>query len=91
MHAHRRRHPCCRRCRQEFELPGIGNIGGFSGDRKGSEFFFSFASFVEPGATYLVDVAQDDPKPVLFRATQLKVPHAPIDYEVKQVCAQQME
>jgi hypothetical protein len=29
---------------QEFELPGIGSIGGFSGDRKSSEFFFSFTS-----------------------------------------------
>jgi hypothetical protein len=29
---------------QEFELPGIGSIAGFSGDRKSSEFFFSFTS-----------------------------------------------
>lgn len=70
---------------QEFELPGIGSIGGFSGDRKSSEFFFSFTSFVEPGATYRVDLAAASPGPELFRATQLKVPHNPADYEVKQV------
>jgi hypothetical protein len=29
---------------QDFELPGIGSVGGFSGSRKSSEFFFSFTS-----------------------------------------------
>lgn len=29
---------------QEFELPGIGSIGGFSGTRKSKEMFFSFTS-----------------------------------------------
>jgi hypothetical protein len=29
---------------QEFQLPGIGSIGGFSGSRKGTEFFYSFQS-----------------------------------------------
>lgn len=29
---------------REFALPGIGSIGGFSGTRKGTEFFYSFQS-----------------------------------------------
>ena len=29
---------------QEFELPGIGSVGGFSGTRKSKEMFFSFTS-----------------------------------------------
>lgn len=29
---------------QEFELPGLGSVGGFSGNRKSKEFFFSFTS-----------------------------------------------
>lgn len=34
----------CLAALQEFELPGIGSIAGFSGNRKGSEFFFNFTS-----------------------------------------------
>lgn len=29
---------------QEFALPGIGSVGGFSGTRKSKEMFFSFTS-----------------------------------------------
>eukprot|EP00879_Flechtneria_rotunda_P018448 GHRR01019352.1.p1 GENE.GHRR01019352.1~~GHRR01019352.1.p1 ORF type:complete len:520 (+),score=168.42 GHRR01019352.1:95-1654(+) len=72
---------------QEFQLPGIGSVGGFSGNRKSREFFFSFTSFVEPGSTYRVDLDASNPCPELFRATQLKVQHNPVDYEVKQVSA----
>lgn len=31
-------------CLQEFEMPGIGSVGGFSGTRKNKEMFFSFTS-----------------------------------------------
>lgn len=44
--------------RREFALPGVGSVTGFSGERKYSELFFSFQSFVEPGATYRVDLDQ---------------------------------
>lgn len=70
---------------QEFELPGIGSVGGFSGTRKSKEMFFSFTSFTEPGSTYRVDMAAASPTPELHRQTQLKVPHNPADYETKQV------
>ncbi len=29
---------------RELPLPGLGSVGGFSGDRKGTEFFFSYTS-----------------------------------------------
>jgi hypothetical protein len=29
---------------QEFAMPGIGSVGGFSGTRKSKEMFFSFTS-----------------------------------------------
>jgi hypothetical protein len=39
-----------------------------------------------PGATYRVDLSSPaTQEPVLFRRTQLKVPHDPADYETKQV------
>ncbi|KIZ07661.1 prolyl endopeptidase [Monoraphidium neglectum] len=71
----------------DFALPGIGSIGGFSGSRKGTEFFFSFQSFVEPGATYRGDASEPEAQPALFRATKLSVEHDPSDYEVKQLFA----
>ncbi|KAG2492766.1 hypothetical protein HYH03_008931 [Edaphochlamys debaryana] len=69
------------------ELPlGVGSVGSMSGDRKGTEFFYSFTSFVEPGATYRLDTAAGSPtEPALFRRTELKVPHNPDDFETKQV------
>jgi hypothetical protein len=42
--------------------------------------------FVEPGATYRVDLTSPQPHPELFRATRLKVPHDPAGFETKQVC-----
>lgn len=41
--------------------------------------------FTEPGATYRMDLAADQPQPELFRQTELSVPHNPADYETKQV------
>lgn len=37
---------------RDVPLPGIGSITSFGGRREDSEFFFSFSSFTEPGATY---------------------------------------
>eukprot|EP00200_Dunaliella_tertiolecta_P005806 CAMPEP_0202339224 /NCGR_PEP_ID=MMETSP1126-20121109/1180_1 /ASSEMBLY_ACC=CAM_ASM_000457 /TAXON_ID=3047 /ORGANISM="Dunaliella tertiolecta, Strain CCMP1320" /LENGTH=800 /DNA_ID=CAMNT_0048929749 /DNA_START=75 /DNA_END=2477 /DNA_ORIENTATION=+ len=73
---------------QEFELESVGSVTGVSGQRKESEFFFSFTSFVEPGATYRVDLSAPTGTkhvPTLFKRTELKVPHNPADYETKQV------
>ncbi|GFR49589.1 hypothetical protein Agub_g11655, partial [Astrephomene gubernaculifera] len=71
---------------RELPLPGVGSVGSMSGDRKGSELFFSFTSFVEPGAIYRLDTAPGcPPEPALFRRTQLSVPHDPAEFVTKQV------
>ena len=38
--------------RKELELPGPGSIGGFSGNHRHSDMFFTFTGFTEPGATF---------------------------------------
>lgn len=38
--------------RKDLPLPGVGSIGGFSGNYKHSEMLFTFVGFTEPGATY---------------------------------------
>ncbi len=58
-----------------------------AGDRKSHEGFFSFTSFVEPGATYRLDLSSPGAEPALFRRTELSVPHNPQDYVTKQVRA----
>jgi prolyl oligopeptidase len=42
---------------RELELPGIGSVGGFGGQRKDKETYYSFTSFTEPGAIYRYDLA----------------------------------
>jgi hypothetical protein len=53
--------------KQAFQLPGLGSVGGVSGDRKFSEAFFSYSSFTDPGSSYRVDVAEQGCAPELFR------------------------
>ncbi|KAG7670094.1 putative Prolyl endopeptidase [Nannochloris sp. 'desiccata'] len=67
---------------KELQLPGIGSVGGFSGSRKFSEFFFSFTGFTEPGAQYRVE-DPENPTPVLFRRVSVKF--QPEEFETKQV------
>lgn len=70
---------------RELPVPGVGSISGFTGDRKGTEFFFSFQSFADPGTTYRVDLAETDAAPHIFRRTELKVPHSSDEYQTTQV------
>lgn len=57
---------------EELELPGLGAVQSFSGRRKDSEFFFSFTSLVEPGATYRVDVSSGRAETSLFRRVEIE-------------------
>lgn len=63
-------------------LPSLGDVSSVSGTRKSPELFFSFTSFVEPGATYRIKDAGDQSQaaPLLFRATKLSVDHDPADF-----------
>lgn len=49
-----------------------------------TEWFFSFTSFVEPGAIYRVDAAAADPAPALFRRIAT-AGFSPDDFVTKQV------
>lgn len=40
---------------QELALPGIGNIGGISGDKKRTDAYFSYTSYITPTTIYKLD------------------------------------
>jgi len=41
---------------RELTLPGIGSVGGFGGDQKDTETFFSFTSYTTPATSYRLDL-----------------------------------
>jgi prolyl oligopeptidase len=66
---------------KEVELPTIGTIGGFSGDREDSEAFYAFTSFLYPTTIFRYDFKSG--KSTVFKAP--KVDFDPDLYETKQV------
>jgi prolyl oligopeptidase len=52
----------------EIQLPGIGSAGGFGGERKDKEFFYTFSSFSTPPAIYRYDIEKGES--TLFRKTK---------------------
>ena len=66
---------------REVSLPGIGSIGGFSGQWGSQEAFYSYTSFVVPTTIYRYDLA----KGAQQVWSQLKVPVDAAKIEVKQV------
>ena len=65
----------------EILLPGLGTAGGFSGKRKDTETFYSYASFIEPPTIYRYDFKAGQSS-VLFRP---KVDFKSDDYTTEQV------
>ncbi len=65
----------------ELTLPGIGTVGGFTGERTDRETFFSFSGYTTPTTVYRYDL--DSGKTEVFRRPQ--VAFNPADYETKQV------
>lgn len=66
---------------KEVELPTIGTIGGFSGEREDSEAFYSFTSFLYPTTIFRYDFKTG-------KSTVFKAPDVDFDpdlYETKQV------
>ncbi|XP_063702062.1 prolyl endopeptidase isoform X2 [Culicoides brevitarsis] len=55
----------------KFDIP-IGTIMGFSGEKKYSEVFYHFVSFLTPGVIYKFDFAKPNEKPTLFREVKLE-------------------
>ncbi len=44
---------------REWELPGLGSVGGFHGLRDTDETFFSFTNYITPPSIYRVDLSND--------------------------------
>jgi prolyl oligopeptidase len=66
---------------REIELPGLGTVAGFDGDRKSKDTFYSFTSYSRPTTIYRFDLATG--KSNLYRAPE--VPFDPSSFETKQV------
>jgi len=41
---------------REVELPGVGSVGGFDGEKEDKELYFLFTNYNTPGSTYKYDV-----------------------------------
>lgn len=55
----------------EFELPGVGSVGGFGGRQDAKETFYSFTNYVTPGAIYRVDLT--DGSQSLWRQSEIAI------------------
>ncbi|QCR24169.1 prolyl oligopeptidase family protein [Pontibacter sp. SGAir0037] len=55
----------------KVELPAIGTVGGFSGEKEDKEVFFTFTSFTYPATIYRYDVPNN--KVTLFRKAEVNV------------------
>ncbi len=64
----------------QISLPGIGTVGGVSGDQDANEAFFAFTSFATPTTIYRYDVASGAMTPW----AQPKVDFDPGQYDVTQ-------
>lgn len=65
----------------EVELPGIGSLGGFSGEKKDPLAFYSFTSFTYPSTIFKYDVNNN--KSEVYKKPEIDF--NPEDYETKQV------
>jgi prolyl oligopeptidase len=56
---------------RSIKLPGIGTAGGFGGEKKDKEFFYTYSSFSTPPSIFRYDV--NTGQSVLFRKTEIKL------------------
>lgn len=66
---------------REIELPGIGTVGGFSGEKDENTAYYSFTSFTQPATVYRYDI-ENNKRSVWF-SPELKFD--PAQFEVKQI------
>lgn len=65
----------------QIELPGIGSISGFSGDKESNTAFYSFTSFIYPAMAFKYDIKNN--KTEVFRESEIDID---IDqFETKQI------
>ncbi|XP_043542964.1 prolyl endopeptidase-like [Chiloscyllium plagiosum] len=62
----------------------VGSIVGYSGQKKDTEIFYQFTSFLTPGIIYYCDLTQDDLEPHVFREVTVKG-FDPADYQTVQL------
>ncbi|XP_069743567.1 prolyl endopeptidase-like, partial [Narcine bancroftii] len=62
----------------------VGSIVGYSGQKKDSEIFYQFTSFLTPGIIYHCDLTQDKLEPRVFRELTVKG-FNPSDYQTVQI------
>jgi prolyl oligopeptidase len=67
---------------RELALPGLGTVEGFTGRRKDSETFYSFATYTSPGTIYRYDL--ETGQSTVFRRPEIRG-FDPNQYETKQV------
>ncbi len=65
----------------DLDLPGIGSVGGLSGDKKDNEAFFTFTSYTYPSTIFSYDVDKNESS--VFKTSG--VDFDPTKYETKQV------
>ena len=66
---------------RSIQLPGLGYINGFEGEKEDSEVYYTYTSFTEPGTTYHYNIKTGES--TLYRKT--KVNFDTNAYETKQV------
>lgn len=66
---------------REIKLPGIGSAGGFGGDIKSKEFFYTYSSFSYPPTIFRYNITTG--QSTLFRKTEVKFDVS--QFETKQV------
>lgn len=67
--------------RQEIQLPGTGNAGGFSGKKEEKILFYTFTSFIYPTTIFKYELDSGESAPFF----QAKLEFNPQDYEEKQL------
>ncbi len=65
----------------EIQMPSLGTVSGFAGNRDDKELFFTFTSFTFPPAIYRYDIASGEIFP--FKTSDVKF--NPDDYTTEQV------
>ena len=65
----------------EIDLPGIGSLTSFSGNKEDNEAFYSFSSYTMPSTIYRYDIENNESD--LFRAPEVDFNSE--EYETKQV------
>jgi len=65
----------------EIEMPSLGTVSGFGGEKDGKVVFYTFTSFTYPPTQYMYDVATG--KSSIYRKAEVKFD--PAAYETKQV------